>query len=269
MLIILQQSKKNPPEHLLVRRAARKEKIILRAVKWEPGHDKAWPHTSFLPIGSRSFCLEAFRHQGIQVSREYPKYPGTLLLRTLQPRRMEIVPLGDLLQQNWPNHGWEVEPLRTDIPFPTGTYFAKEELLSALQSALPNPETWPARVSILQAAQLASKWRYYVVDGEIRGASRFDAGGDIAPVPSLPLVQEAIARLQRLQQLPAGCALDFGVLADLRTSVFLGLQDGWALPVYPGSLSPEGYLELLEKRHAQIIQEGKLSLPPLRTREAE
>jgi len=273
VIIALQQSGKHPPEHLLVRRAARAQKKPIRAVKWMDddflGPQVAWPNTPFLPIGSRSFCLEAFRHQGIRTRPEYPKYPGTLLLRRLQPRRMEVVPLAHLLLQDWPSHGWEVEALDNDIPFPAGTYANREELHAALQTRLPDPETWPTRVSVLQPVRLSSKWRYYVVEGEIRGASRFDAGSDVAPVPDLTLVQEAIARLKRMHQLPAGCALDFGVLMDLRTSLFLGLQDGWALPVYPGSLSPEGYLELLEKRHAQIIQEGKLSLPPLRTREAE
>lgn len=269
MHIFIQQSYPSSAEDLAVRRAARLRRIPVRSWKEAPEATPKFPEIPFLPVGDTRYCLAAFAHQGITVRREYPRYPGTLLLPRFLPQQLWIVSLTDLLEDAWPQGGWEVSTIHREPTFPENQYAHPKELLQALYNAIPDRQLWPKRVQIVSPLQLASRWRYYVIDGEIRGASRFDAGGDIAPVPNLALVQEAIARLQRLHQLPAGCALDFGVLMNLRTSLFLGLRDGWALPAYPGSLSPESYLELLEKRHAQILQEKQLTLPPLRTWEGE
>lgn len=261
MLILLQNPGLRSLENLTVRQAARACKIPVRSLAWTRDNGLAFPREEFLPVGDADFCRAAFLHQEVTNLESYPRYPGTLMLPRFLPQPIEVCGLGTLLKAHWPITGWKVETLWRAEGFPRGVYASAEALKTALHQALPEAR-WPTRVQISEPLKLVSRWRYYVIDQEIAGASRYDRGSTIAPVPDLERVREAVHRLHRLNRAPAGFALDFGVLEDLRTTALLGARDGWALDLLPGSLHPEAYLDLLRQRHAQIIKEKRLTLGP-------
>ena len=114
------------------------------------------------------------------------------------------------------------------------------------------PQDFPVWVSEVVSWQ--SEWRYYVVQGMIIGAGRYDPdGADDAPKPAFDEVKACVDRFESSGDAPAGYAMDFGVL-DTGKTALVEINDGWALGYYPGSLNQLNYAKLLFARWCQIAQ---------------
>lgn len=98
-----------------------------------------------------------------------------------------------------------------------------------------------------------TEWRFYVINGQIVGAGRYDDGADGLPAPDIKQV-ESSAKLMMDAGGPAGYALDFGVLDDGRTAL-IEANDGWALGFYKGTCKHIDYARLLSARWAELLNE--------------
>lgn len=114
------------------------------------------------------------------------------------------------------------------------------------------------------AVSFTGEWRYYIHDGVIVGAGRYDDGEDDLPIPDLDTVLKAVLAISASDYVPKGYALDFGVLQDGRTSL-IEANDGWALGYYKEgansarkeecACSAENYSKLIHARWIDILQQ--------------
>ena len=96
----------------------------------------------------------------------------------------------------------------------------------------PVPDDFPVWLS--EPVKFVSEWRYYVLDGVVVGAGRYDEGPDEAPKPDVSRVSAAASEMSLSGSLaPAAYALDFGVMDDGRTAL-IEANDAWALGYYQG-----------------------------------
>lgn len=94
-----------------------------------------------------------------------------------------------------------------------------------------------------------SEWRYYVVDGKIKGAGRYDQGECLeAPSPDCQVVEKCINALA----LAHPYAIDFGVLSTGETAL-VEVNDSWAIGLYENALTPKQYLDFLYSRWQSLI----------------
>ena len=139
---------------------------------------------------------------------------------------------------------------------------------SAPLALLRQPETTSESRAIAQAAMLMDlasatvalatpvrflcEWRYYVVEGQLAGAARYDSlvrGRRL--VCTVRVVREAIQLMRSDPGSPVSYALDFGVL-ESGVAALVEANDGWALGLYSRSLSPRDYHRLLRTRWDQL-----------------
>jgi len=110
------------------------------------------------------------------------------------------------------------------------------------------------QVWIAAPVNFVSEWRFYVSDGQLLGAGRYDEGEDGAPEPEISKVAQAVKLMGASMPSVISYALDFGVLADGRTAL-VEANDAFALGYYAGSCSPRGYAALLWGRWQSILAE--------------
>lgn len=123
----------------------------------------------------------------------------------------------------------------------TGKVFTNPLDFRSLRVTSPSAAVWCSEV-----VEVVSEYRGFMLDGQVIDLRHYS--GDPERQPLEGVVSAVVAALAA--GLPAGCALDFAVLADGRT-VFLELNDGYSLGRY--GLKPELYLNLLMARWEQII----------------
>jgi hypothetical protein len=152
---------------------------------------------------------------------------------------------------------WFVKPIETKS-FTGFVYDDKQDVIHLSEHDLEQrdvllslpPET-PVWVS--EPVTWLSEFRYYVIDGEVRGEGRYDDGPDDVPVPDYFMVMEMVETLSRQQDAPAAYSLDVGVLSSGETAL-VEVNDAWALGFYTGSLSYRDYIEMLWRRWDQLAR---------------
>ena len=121
------------------------------------------------------------------------------------------------------------------------------EQLQVLRALPQDTMLWVADPVVFQC-----EWRYYVLDGRVLGAARYDPdGAEDAPSPAGDVLEAALIAMGRAPGAPVAYALDLGVLADGRT-VAVEINDAWAIGLYGGALGPRDYLQLLAARWRQF-----------------
>ena len=108
-----------------------------------------------------------------------------------------------------------------------------------------------AHVWVSEPVSWVSEVRYYVLEGEILGESRYDDGPDDAPLPDRAIVQEMASCFSASRGAPVAFALDVGVLEDGPTAL-VEVNDAWALGFYSGTLAPRQYVQMLWRRWQQL-----------------
>lgn len=186
---------------------------------------------SALPVGSVQYVRQCLHLFGKSIT-EIPTYPADLLpfLRRPVDRRVFRAVPGDCF----------VKPQK--LKMFTGAI--KCELQASID---PEEPVWCS-----PKVQWVSEWRYYILNGEIIGAGRYDDGPDDTPVPETEIVRQAVLRWSNA---PSAYSLDFGVLVDGETAL-VEANDAWALGYYKGTLSPRQYLRLLETRWRELLEQA-------------
>ena len=107
------------------------------------------------------------------------------------------------------------------------------------------------RVWVSTPVTWLSEYRYYVIDGVVRGEGRYDDGEDEMPVPDVEMVGEMATVMARSENAPVTFGLDVGVL-DTGETALIECNDAWALGYYRGTLGYRDYIEMLWRRWAQL-----------------
>lgn len=199
-----------------------------------------------LPVGSVEFVRCAMQTAGIREpeNMSYPEGAQRFLKRSIRQTKAGLV-LGT----------WFVKPMVTKAF--TGFVFdsmARDHWYSeadreSLESFLAIPADAPVWIS--EPVRFLSEWRYYVQQGRIIGAARYDAtGDDDAPQPNMGVVLECI----QATGLTTPYAADFGVLRDGSTAL-VEANDAWSLGLYGQALEPLTYLRFLSLRWQSLVSE--------------
>lgn len=188
---------------------------------------------SGLPVGSVSFVQRALalclkRSDAIDT---YPEPLRAFLKRPVSERTFQEVP-----------DDWFVKPRKLK-QFTGGIKADLYDHGMAQKIINPNTQVWAS-----PPVSWLSEWRFYIINGEIAGAGRYDDGPDNAPAPDQEVVLDAI---KRWPAAPKGYALDFGVLSTGETAL-VEANDGFSLGYYKGC-SPKKYLELLILRWTELF----------------
>lgn len=92
-----------------------------------------------------------------------------------------------------------------------------------------------------------AEFRFYILENNIVGYSRYDDGDDNIE-PDIDTVQQMITEYTKS---PIGYVLDVGPV-DNKT-VLIEVNDGWSLGLYPwGTMTNDKYVELITKRWCEI-----------------
>jgi len=221
-----------------------------KAVRFESlgDHTNALRLGNTLPVGSVEFMRKAMALAGIiePANISYPEVLRGYLRREVKQRLA-----GQVLGH------WFIKPVTTKAF--TGFVFdtlGNPEHLSGYDRAQYNvflslPPDTPVWIS--EPVTWLSEFRYYVINGEVRGDGRYDDAPDDMPAPDRSLVSE-MAWLMACDNDPlAAFSLDVGVL-DSGETALIECNDAWALGYYKGSLSHKDYILMLRMRWEQMIQ---------------
>ncbi len=198
-----------------------------------------------LPVGTVEFLRACAARLGVGLP-EIGAYPDLLRPYLRRAHRMGV--LGEV--RRLATHTFIRPAFATKI-FTGFTFDSSNpehsERLKGLPFALP--------VWLCEPVAWRCEWRYYVVQGMIVGAGRYDpVGAEDAPEPDQDLVGSMVRAWGALS--PAGYALDVGVLSTGETAL-VEVNDGWAIGFYKGSCSPADYLHLLQARWEELCSQSK------------
>lgn len=182
-----------------------------------------------VPIGSVEYCRQFLRLLGVQEPNpySYPKSLYTFLHRSVDVRDFRDVPVG-----------WFIKPCLVKLF--DGKIKEKDDNLSGNVYCCP-----PVKFTF--------EWRYYVLNGEIFGKSRYDDFEEESVAPD-SYVKSII---QGFSDAPCGYAIDIGIIDDGRGycgPALVEVNDGWALGYYRwGDMLEADYVRLITSRWVQII----------------
>lgn len=211
-------------------------------------HSEALRNGSTLPVGSIEFLRTAMAIAGI-VEPDNLSYPEVLLpyLR----RQVKQLPAGNVLGH------WFIKPTKTKAftGFVVDTLGNPDHLDGhdriQYQAFLDLPPEEPVWVAV--PVSWLSEYRYYVIDGQVRGEGRYDGAPDEMPVPERELVCEMASLVAQAPNAPAAFSLDAGVLSTGETAL-IECNDAWALGLYKGTITRSVYIEMLWRRWQQLHQ---------------
>ena len=182
-------------------------------------------------VGGTIMIWHALNQRGIQA--EHYDYPEELA--AFRGRQIWQTQLGDIRHEKLPIF---IKPVEEKIA--PGIVVEKWEDLEA-EYGLLGPETM---LYCSEAVDFVSEWRCFLLYGKIVGIQFYygnsDAGCD------RKTIDDAV---RAYPNMPAGCALDFGVTADGRT-LLIEMNDGYSLGYY--GLEPTLYARLLAARWAEL-----------------
>jgi hypothetical protein len=212
----------------------------LQQVKYSNGSIMDGIPVSAVPVGSVEFVVAVMRARGIDVP-PHISYPEELRSFHFLKRKLVEGVFSEVSDQNL-----FIKP-RHEIKGFTGS------ILRDLDPSLHISDDYPVWIS--DPVKFVSEWRYYILRGKIVGRGRYDDGDENAPMPDLDLVQDAINACMT-GTLPAGCAMDFGVL-DTGATALIEVNDGWAIGYYKdgdgNGCSHVDYARLLNARWRELF----------------
>jgi len=199
-----------------------------------------------VPVGTVEFVRRAMDIAGISepANLSYPQ-----VLESHLHRRVNLIPAGLVMGR------WFVKSTATKAftGFVFDTFTDPADLdphdrvqYEAFRALEPDAPVW-----VGEAVSWRSEVRYYVLDGQIVGEGRYDAGPDDALVPDPAVVQEMVRRFSASPGAPVAFAIDAGVL-DCGTTALVEVNDAWALGYYSGTLEPREYVRMLWRRWRQL-----------------
>lgn len=127
----------------------------------------------------------------------------------------------------------------------TGRVVAQPVDLRALPVSSSATPVWCSDV-----IEIVSEHRVFIRHGEILGIQHYD--GDPGKAPALAGVQAVVDEV--CERLPAGCAVDVGVVADDRV-ILIEANDGFSLGRY--GLDADSYVDVLHARWMELVRAGR------------
>lgn len=186
---------------------------------------------SVLPVGSVEYLRQAMNVAGLTEPENLSYHPS---IRPFLGRPIHNWLAGELRAIRIPRPIF-VKPAQTKlftgfvlVPGQTaeGYSLADQESFLAYQSAAAEQALWTS-----PNLPFISEWRYYVMDGAVVGASRYDPNGpDIAPEPDPTVVQQAVQAAWTALSHPF--ALDMGVYVATGRTAVVELNDAWAIGLW-------------------------------------
>ena len=184
----------------------------------------------------------------------------------------EYVPVGTVeFVQRFCTLAWITLPANMSYPPMLSWYLQRDTWTGTFESADPNcfvkprdtkvftggiksqlTETVAARtpVWIAEPVTFAAEFRYYVLNGQIVGFSRYDDGDD--PVSADESVVTAM--IAQWESQPVGYSIDVGIVDG--ATVLIEVNDGWSLGLYPwGTMTDAAYVDLITQRWVQIFED--------------
>lgn len=264
MFSILRQAGTSHIESMVAAQHAMTADVPIKTVPLDSlgDHAGALRQGTTVPIGSVEFVRQAMAIAEI-AEPENLSYPDVLrpyLRREVRQRRAGSV-LGH----------WFIKPTTTKTF--TGFVFdtlGNPEHLSGYDRAQYNEFlSLPAEtlVWVSEPVTWLSEFRFYVIDGEVRGEGRYDDAPDEMPVPDYFTVGEMAAALTKTPGAPVAYSLDVGVL-DSGETALIECNDAWALGYYKGTMSRRDYIEMLWRRWEQLINMRDPAMSGAVTRDA-
>jgi hypothetical protein len=180
-----------------------------------------------VPVGSVEFVTKFCNMKGIAVP-ENISYPEEL--RSFLGREIWMDTYGNV------DSNLFVKPQQTKV----FTGAIKESIDETVSNAEP--------VWVSTPVQFTSEYRFYIIDKEIAGYSRYDPDDNDDIEPNVNLVEQMVA-VYTTQ--PVAYAIDVGIHNG--DTVLIEVNDGWALGYYPwGTMTEQRYIELVHKRWLEI-----------------
>lgn len=226
MNYLLQQGDFLSKEKIAVKKCAREFTSCAyeHLEKWISEYDPR----DYIPMGTVEYTQRFCELAGIKLPDNI-SYPPEL--RPYLHRRIRVGKFSDADADEF------VKPLGTKV----FTGAVKRELTEAVDNA---EEVW-----ISEPVEFSAEFRYYIVNRQVVGSSRYDDGDDPVLVDS-GLVEEMVSAYSTQ---PVGYSIDVG-LVDGQT-VLVEVNDGWALGLYTwGTMTDAAYVELITRRWQQIIK---------------
>lgn len=203
-----------------------------------------------LPVGSVEFVRRVMEVAGVTEPRNfsYPPALAAYLHRSVERRAAGKV-----------RGRWFIKPVTTKAftgfvvdtrENPDGLDCHDRIQFNEFLALPPGDLVWVA-----EPVEWLSECRFYIAQGEVLGFGRYDDGPDDAPLPAESIVREMVQQLAAGQALPAGFAIDVGVMQGGKTAL-VECNDAWAIGYYRGSCSPSDYMRMLLERWRQLVLGG-------------
>lgn len=196
------------------------------------------PPPGAVPVGTCEFTHTVMSLHGIPrpAPFTYPEQVHSLLGRLISHGRYSDVPAGVF-----------VKPF-ADVKKFTGHIKGDPAHAPDLAAicGLDGMEVW-----VSSPVRFVAESRFYVVDNQIVGWSRYDENEGITPDPDPGIAREAVDLISHGRH-PRGYSVDIGLTDDGRT-LLVECNDGWALGYYRNETAPpEAYAALLAARWQEI-----------------
>jgi hypothetical protein len=180
-----------------------------------------------VPVGSVEFVTEFCNMKGIAVPGNI-SYPEEL--RRFLGREIWSDTYGNV------DSNLFVKPQQTKV----FTGAIKESIDETVNDAEP--------VWVSTPVQFTSEYRFYIIDKEIAGYSRYDPGDNDDIEPDVTVVEQMVAAYATQ---PIAYSIDVGIHNG--DTILIEVNDGWSLGYYPwGSMTEQRYIELIRKRWQEI-----------------
>jgi len=184
------------------------------------------------PIGSVEFCLEYMHQIGSMppMSISYPNEFMPFLKRSVDFTTYRNVP-----------DNYFVKPYEKTKLF---NGHIKGNSIESLPKGVDNELVWMSEPVVFLA-----EWRYYVMNNEILGFSRYDDSDENHEPADVRYVSEII---KLFKDAPVSYAIDIGLL-DNGEYALVEVNDAWALGFYNwGDMTPDNYAKMIEARWEQM-----------------
>ncbi|MDD4965303.1 MAG: ATP-grasp domain-containing protein [Gallionella sp.] len=203
---------------------------------------KTLQKSGWMPVGSVEFCLAAMIHQEVDPSfvSSYPKP-----LQGFLHRKIWLDTVAGVIANG---RRVFVKPSRRQKLF-TGFVWPDEDGQEIALKDLQELEVlWCS-----EPVNFVQEWRFYVMNGEVLGAGRYDDSDEEVPDMEARLHRAAREMVKQYRDAPAGYSIDIGVL-DTGQVALVEVNDGWgSLGFYKGSCSLSEYFNLLVARWDEIV----------------
>lgn len=194
--------------------------------------------TPLIPVGTVEFTTKYMQKMGIK-QPDYLSYP--MALQPFLRRMIRVSTYGAA------NDGEFVKPFE----------LVKEFNGHIKGEGTETPPSDDTLCWVCEQVEWLAEWRYYIIDGQIAGVSRYDDGEEKL-TNTMAWTMDALVRdcISAWKDIPAGCSIDVGIIKTGPGQAMPALvecNDGWALGYYPwGTATPSVYKDLISKRWNQI-----------------